>query len=76
MNSTDKNPATETFDRLQKKTVVPLVLIVATVALIANGASIWMLPVVLAIVSVYVFAIAGGARLVRGGIEKLRGRRP
>lgn len=74
MNSSDKNPAMETFDRLQKKTAVPLVLVVATVALIVNGASIWMFPIIFAVALVYVFIVIGGARLIRTGIERLRGR--
>lgn len=73
MNSSDKNPATETFDRLQKKTAVPLILVVATIALVANGASILMFPVILGIVAVYVFIVMGGSRLIRAGIDRLRG---
>lgn len=64
----------ETFDRLQRKTAVPLVLLVTTVALVINGASIWMFPIIFAIALVYVFIVIGGARLVRIGIERLRGR--
>jgi hypothetical protein len=74
MNSSDKNPAMETFDRLQRKTAVPLALVVATVALVVNGASIWMLPIVFAVAFVYVFIVIGGSRLIRTGIERLRGR--
>jgi len=74
MDSSDKNPATEMFDRLQKKTAVPLVLVVATTALVVNGAPIWMFPIIFAIALVYVFIVIGGARLVRTGIERLRGR--
>lgn len=74
MNSSDKNPATETFDRLQRKTAVPLVLVVATAALVVNGASIWMFPIVLAVAFLYVFIVIGAARLVRTGIERRRGR--
>jgi hypothetical protein len=66
MISSDKNPATETFDRLQRKTALPLILIVAAMAIVANGASIWMFPVILAIVAIYVFAVMGGTRLFRG----------
>jgi hypothetical protein len=65
MNSSDKNPAMETFERLQRKTAVPIILVVALVALIANGASIWMFPIVLAIAAVYFFAVLGGARLAK-----------
>jgi hypothetical protein len=74
MNSSDKNPATEMFDRLQRKTAVPLVLLVATVALVVNGTSIWMFPIIFAVALVYVLIVIGGARLVRDGIDKLRGR--
>jgi hypothetical protein len=75
MNSSDKNPAQETYDRLQRKTALPLVLVVAVVALAVKGASIWMLPIVFGIGLVYAFVVFGGGRLVAAGIERFRGRR-
>jgi hypothetical protein len=72
MNATDRNAATEIFDRLQRKTLIPLVLLVTAAALIIIGAPIWMFPVVVAVVFVCVFVIFGGARLIRSGVDKLR----
>lgn len=74
MNSSDKNPALETFDRLQRKTAVPLVLLVAIAALVVNGASIWMFPVIFTVALIYVFIVIGGGRLIRAGVGRLRGR--
>lgn len=70
MNSSDKNPATETFDRLQKATAIPIVLVVAAAVLIINGASIWLFPVILAVVALYVFGVIGGTRLIRAGADR------
>jgi hypothetical protein len=75
MNSSNKNPATETFDRLQRRTAIPLVLAVTTAALIANDASIWMFPVIFAAALVYVLSIIGGTRLIRALGARLRGRK-
>jgi multisubunit Na+/H+ antiporter MnhG subunit len=60
----------ETFDRLQKITAVPIVLLVAVAVLIANGASIWLFPLILAVVAIYVFAVIGGTRLIRAAADR------
>jgi ABC-type transport system involved in cytochrome bd biosynthesis fused ATPase/permease subunit len=75
MNYSDKNPATETFDRLQKKTAVPIILVVATAAVVINRTSILLLPVALAIAAIYVSIVIMGERWIRVGIGRLRGRR-
>lgn len=65
MTKSDNNPATETFQSLQRKSAAPMLLAIVIVAMIANDASIWMFPIVLGVAGVYFFAVLGGARLGR-----------
>jgi len=71
-NSSVKNPAVETFDRLQRKTAIPIVLVIAAVVIVVNDASIWLLPVVVAVAAICVFTIVGGTRLIRSVITRVR----
>jgi cation transport ATPase len=75
MDISKKNPATETFDRIQK-VVVPIILVVAAVlAIWRNGVSIALLPVALIVAALYLIVVADGARLIRSFGLKLLDRR-
>lgn len=71
-SSSDQNPATETFDRLQRRTAIPIALAVAAVVIVVQGASIWLFPLVAAVAALYMFISIGGTRLIRSGVSKLR----
>lgn len=71
-DSNPRNAAMETFDRLQRRTVIPIALAVAAVAIFVNGASIWLLPLLAVLALAYLLMIIGGARLIRASIARLR----
>jgi len=71
-NSSNKNPATETFDRLQRRTAIPIALAVAAVVMVVQGASIWLFPLIAAFAALNIFIIIGGTRLIRSGVSKIR----
>lgn len=65
MNSLNKNPGTETFDRIQK-IAVPIIIVVAAIfAIWRNDVSVALLPVALIAAALYLLIAAGGARLIR-----------
>jgi protein-S-isoprenylcysteine O-methyltransferase Ste14 len=65
MHSLDKNPGTETFDQGQKKLALPILILTVLAAVLAEGASWDVVPVLLAIGAIYLLIVIGGARLVR-----------
>lgn len=75
MDFSNKNSATETFDRIQK-VVVPIIVVVAAVfAIWRNDVSIALFPVALIVAVLYLTAVAGGVRLIRSFGLKLLDRR-
>jgi hypothetical protein len=72
MNSLNKNPGTETFDRIQRIAVPIIIVVAAILAIWRNDVSIALLPVALIAAALYLFVVAGGARLIRSlGIKFL-----
>lgn len=65
MNSLNKNPGTETFDRIQRIVVPIIIVIAASLAIWRNDVSIALLPVALIAAALYLLVVAGGARLIR-----------
>lgn len=60
MSSSNKNPATETFDRIQKWITGPIILVASVLAIWRNDASWALLPIVIVIVGAFVLLIIGG----------------
>lgn len=65
MNSLDKNPGTETFDRIQRIAVPIIIVVAVSLAIWRNDVSIALLPVALVAAALYLLIVAGGARLIR-----------
>ena len=75
MNSLNKNPGTDAFDKVQKR-VVPLIIVVAAVlAIWRNDVSIALLPLALVAAALYLLVVTAGARVVRAIGLKLWQRR-
>jgi hypothetical protein len=75
MSSSSKNPATEAFDRIQKRIAGPIVLVASVLAIWGNDASWALLPIVIVIAGAFVLLIIGGTRLVRALAQKQSDRR-
>lgn len=65
MNSSNKNPGTETFDRVQKCVVPPIIVVAAVLAIWRNDVSIALLPVALIVAALYLTIVIAGSRIVR-----------
>lgn len=73
--STD-NPGLDAFDAGQKR-LLPFVLVVtALAAIVIEGASLAVLPILLIIGAIYLFVVVAGARIVRTLGLKLLNRKP
>ena len=76
MNSSNKaNPATETFDKVQRVSVPIIIVVAAILAIWRNDVSIALLPVALIVAALYLLLVMGGARAVRAFGEKRLGHR-
>lgn len=65
MNSSDRNPATEIFDKGQR-IVVPIIIVLAAVlAIVRNDVSIALLPVAVVVAGIYLLVVGGGAHGIR-----------
>lgn len=65
MSSSSKNPGTETFDRIQRWAVIPIVIVSAVLAIWRNDVSWALLPVALVAGALFLFLVMGGAKVVR-----------
>lgn len=75
MNSSTRNPGSETFDRIQKVAAPIIIVVAAVLAIWRNDVSIALLPVALIAAALYLLVAAGGARLIRSWGLRLLGRR-
>jgi hypothetical protein len=75
-NFSNNNPGTEAFDRGQKRWAFPVLVLASLAAILAEGASLVALPVLLGIGALFLLIIIGGARLIRTlGLKFLERRR-
>jgi hypothetical protein len=65
MSPVTKNPATQTFDRIQRVAVPIIIIVAAVLAIWRNDVSIALLPVALVAAAIYLFVVTGGTRLIR-----------
>lgn len=65
MNSSNRNPGTETFDRIQRWAVLPIILVAAVLAILRNQTSWVVLPIALAVGATYLLLVLGGTRAIR-----------
>jgi hypothetical protein len=59
------NPGSETFDRIQRIAVVPIILGAAILAILRNDVSWALLPVAIVIGAIYLLIVLGGTRIIR-----------
>jgi hypothetical protein len=65
MNSTNKNPATEAFDKAQRRAAPLVIVLAAVVAIWLGGAPIAFLPIFLVVGVLYLSIVFAGTRLIR-----------
>lgn len=65
MNSSNKNPGTEAFDRVQRWAILPIILIAAVLAIWRNDVSWAVLPIAIVIGALYLLFVIWGSRLIR-----------
>jgi len=59
------DPGSATFDRIQRRAVIPIILVAAVLAIWRNEASWALLPVALAVGAVFLLLVYGGTKVVR-----------
>lgn len=75
MNSSHKNPGTETFDLLQRRAAPVIVVVAAVLAIWRSDASIGLLPLALIVAALYLTIVIGGSRIIRAiGLKILQRR--
>lgn len=67
MNSSDKNPGKDTFDRLHKFSVPIIILIAGIAAIWRNDLSVAFLPVALAVSVIYLLMVYSWGPIFRAG---------
>lgn len=72
MNSSNKNPGAETFERIQRRAVVPIILIAAVLAILRNDVSWLLLPIAIGVGALYLLLVTGGARAIRDWFSRSR----
>lgn len=76
MNSLNKNPGTETFDRIQRIAVPIIIVVAAILAIWRNEVSVVLLPVALIAAALYLLVVTGSVRFIRSlGVKFLNRRR-
>lgn len=75
MNSSNRNPATEVFDRVQKWAVPLIIIVAAGLAILRNDLSVAFFPLALFVAAVYLAIILVGSRIIRAIGAKLLQRR-
>ena len=75
MNYSNKNPGTETFDRVQKWAAPIIIIVAAVLAIWRNDVSIALLPLALIVAALYLTIVIAGSRIVRAiGLKILQRR--
>jgi hypothetical protein len=75
MNSSNKNPGTETFDRVQKWAFPVIIVAAAILAVWRNDLSFALLPLALLVAAIYLAIVVSGSRIIRAiGLKRLQRR--
>ena len=70
MNSSNRNPGTETFDRIQRWAVLPIILLAAVLAIWRNEVSWVLFPVALVVGAIFLLIVLGGTSAIRAAGSK------
>jgi hypothetical protein len=72
MNSSNRNSATEVFDRVQKWALPLIIVVAAVLAIWRNDVSVALLPLALFVAALYLAIVIAGSRIVRAiGLKML-----